>query len=180
MNMQKLFSSVKRRKILEEALFSSAPLQVSSLARKLKVSKALVSQFLQTLSSEGLAEKKGRNIKPKDNHGVKALKILLSLDKLDLKTLAKHDFVRGAGIYGSAVKGENTPDSDTDLWILVDETTAENLSQLTAELRKKNPGASPLYLTRKKLQELKGKDRMFYHSLYFGSIHAYGERIETA
>jgi len=178
MNTHKLFSTRQRRRILEAVLFAKEPPQVSSLSKRLKISKGLVSQYFGILSREGITRRKGGKIIPWESVQLKALKILLTLDSISLN-MKRYPFVLGAGLYGSAARGENTASSDIDLWILTGDVGDEDLSNMTAELKRKNPKISPLYLTRKKIKELKENEKLFYHSIYFGSISLYGERIET-
>jgi len=179
MNLNKLLSTKERRRLLETVIFSDSLPNASCLSKQLKISKGLVSQYFTILASEGIVKRSGNKISTRDNLRVKTLKILLTLDSLNIN-LSRYPFIRGAGIYGSTVKGENTANSDIDLWILTDDVKDEELSKVTAELKRKNQRISPLYLTSNKIKELKEKDKLFYHSLFFGSIYIFGERIETA
>lgn len=106
------------------------------------------------------------------------MRILLNLNRFDSTIFRKYTFVRAAGLYGSFVTGENTEESDIDVWIFIEDTSDEALAKLTSELMRKNGDVTPLYLTKEKLQLLKKEDVTFYHSLVFGSI-IYGEKIET-
>ena len=171
MNMHKLLSSKERIKILNYILYKTDSLTVNRTAKELKLSKALISQFFTTLKKEGILNYKN---KVKGNLLTKSLKIPLNLNSIDTKIFNK-PFIKAAGLYGSFIKGENTEESDIDLWILTENAEEEQLAKLTNELKGK---IKPLYLTKEKLQLLKNKDKLFYYSLVFGSITVYGGKLE--
>ena len=81
-------------------------------------------------------------------------------------------------IFGSCAKGTNREDSDIDLWIKVKKTKEAELSKLTNVLKRKSERIKPLFLTKDKIEALKKEDTVFFHSLVFGSIIIYGEKIE--
>ena len=105
---------------------------------------------------------------------VKGIKVLLNIESIDLLFLKKFNFVQGIGLYGSCAKGENTQDSDVDLWVLVSEINEEKKAALAAEIRKRIQNVKPLFLTKEKIKALKKEDELFYHALCFGSITLYG------
>jgi predicted nucleotidyltransferase len=174
MNIHKLLSSKERVKILKSILYKTGPLSVNKTAKELSLSKALISQFFTTLRKEGILNKKNEI---KSSVKTKSLKILLNLSEIDIKIFDK-PFIISAGLYGSFIKGENTDDSDIDVWILTEKAKEEQLANLTNELNKEYKNIRPLYLTRDKLSALKDKDKLFYHSLVFGSITIYGDKLE--
>lgn len=174
MNLHKLLSSKERVKVLNYILYKTDHLSVNKTAKELKLSKALISQFFATLKKEGILN--GKN-EIKDNLATKSLKILLNLNSIDTKIFNK-PFIKAAGLYGSLVKGENTEESDIDIWILTENAKEEQLAKLTSELKSKYGNLKPLYLAKEKLQALKKKDRLFYHSLVFGSITIHGDKLE--
>ena len=88
----------------------------------------------------------------------------------------KYHFIKSAGLYGSCAKGENTEDSDMDLWIRVEEVGEEKLAPLTIELNKKIKDMKILFLTDTKVEKIKKEDSLFYNALFFGSIILYGEK----
>ena len=102
---------------------------------------------------------------------------MISLHSIDAKVFNK-PFIKKAGLYGILTKGENTEESDIDVWILTGNAREEQLAKLTNELKKKYRKIKPLYLTNEKLRILKDKDRLFYHSLVFGSIIIRGDKLE--
>lgn len=175
MNTQSLLSTRERKKILEMVLFQMEPLGVSEIAGQLKLSKGLVSKHLDLLAKEGGAKRV--NGKFRVNHSaplVKGIKVLLNIEHIDLRFLKKFPFVQGIGIYGSCAKGENTQDSDVDLWVLLSEINEEKKAALAAEIRKRIQNVKPLFLTKRKLKAIKKEDELFYHALSFGSITLYG------
>ncbi|HEC87527.1 MAG TPA: winged helix-turn-helix transcriptional regulator [Thermoplasmatales archaeon] len=176
--MHQLFSTEERIKILANILYKEGEIGITEVAREVGVSKGLVSSFFRILTREKILSKRKRRFMVNDNARVKALKILFNLYKFDENLFRKFDFVRGAGLYGSFVKGENSTDSDIDMWILIDKASEEELARLSRKLKEKYGKVRPLYLTKRKLRLLKEKDEVFYHALAFGSIPIYGERIE--
>jgi len=174
MNIHKLLSSKERIKILKYILYKTEQLSVNKVANELKLSKALISQFFQTLRKEEILNKKNDVT---NNLNTRALKILLNLESFNTKILNK-SFIKAAGLYGSFVKGNNNEESDIDLWILTENAKDEQLAKLTNGLKVKYGNIKPLYLTKEKLKILKNKDRVFYHSLVFGSIIVCGDKLE--
>lgn len=174
MNINSLLSSKERIKILNYILYKTAPLSVSKTAKELNLSKALISQFFQTLKKEKIMNNKNEI---KSNLNTKALRILLNLNSFNTKIFNKQ-FIKAAGLYGSFVKGENTEESDIDLWVLTENAKEEQLAKLTNKLKEKYRNIKPLYLTKEKLQILRNKDKLFYHSLVFGSLTIHGGKLE--
>lgn len=174
MNINSLLSSKERIKILSYILYKTEPLSVNKTAKELNLSKALISQFFQTLRKKKILNNKNGII---SNLNTKALKILLNLNSFNTKILNK-PFVKAAGLYGSFIKGENSEESDIDLWVLTENAKEEQLAKLTNELQGKYRNIKPLYLTKEKLQILGNKDKLFYHSLVFGSLTIYGDKLE--
>ena len=175
MNIENVFSTQERVEILKAVLFRTGQLSVNQIASELNLSKGLVSKYLDLLVQEGLAKRQnGKFIVNESVSIVKGIKILLNLEKTDLGFLKKYSFVEAAGLYGSCVKGENTQDSDVDLWILVKETTDTKKAELAADLRRRVQKVKALFLTQTKLQSIRNNDELFYHALSFGSISLYG------
>ena len=175
MNISELFSTKERVKLLGFTIYKTRNLNINKVATELKLSKGLVSKFFDILVKEKILKRTKNNFLVQDNLNTKAIKVLLNLTSFNTKIFNKHKFVKSAGLYGSFVKGENTEESDIDLWILIEKTNEENLAKLTNELK----NIRPLYLTKEKLKALKKEDCVFYYSLIFGSITIYGEKIEA-
>jgi len=104
------------------------------------------------------------------------VKILLNVRRIDTRIFGKYPFVTAVGLYGSCARGENTEDSDVDLWVRVKDVEESKLASLTSEINKKIKNAKLLYLNDKKIEKLRKEDIMFYHSLSFGSIILYGDK----
>jgi len=179
MNISALFSTRERIKILQHCLYKNEPLSVNVVARELKLSKGLVSKFFNILVKEGVMKKINSKFIVLDCAYVRAIKIFLNLTSFKSSIFKKYAFVRSAGIYGSVVKGENTEDSDIDIWVVIERLDEEEMAKLTHELKAKYGKVKPLYLTKEKIEILKKTDPVFYHSLVFGSITIYGECIEN-
>ena len=154
-------------------------MSVKRVAKEVKLSKGLVSKYFNILARGGILRKSRGKFVVQDCIGTKATKILLNLNAFDSDFFKRYSFVKGAGLYGSFVKGTNTEDSDIDMWIVTEAAKEEGLAQLTAALKKKFGNVKPLYLTKEKTGLLKSRDNIFYHSLIFGSINVYGEGIEA-
>jgi len=173
--INELMSTEERIKILGDVLFKES-IKVSETARRLKLSKGLVSKYFDILLKGDVLKKKGFVFLVKENYKVRGLKIMFNVLGLP-QIFGKYKFVRGAGLYGSAAKGMNTIESDLDLWIKVDKTKEEELARLNSELSEKVKNVNVLILDEEKIKEIK-KDEMFYYSLFFGSVILYGENNE--
>lgn len=178
MNIEKLLSTRERVKIIKQIIYSEKEFGVNEIAKKLKLSKGLVSKYFEILAKEGVIKKRGNKFSNLTNSKVKAIRIMLNVLKINTKVFRKYKFVRSAGLYGSCAKGTNTDTSDVDLWIKVDKAKEEELAELASELRKGVENVKILILDDKKLEMLKKKDPVFYYSLHFGSIVLYGEEDE--
>jgi predicted nucleotidyltransferase len=178
MNIEKVFSTKERGKILREIIFRVDVFGVNEVAKTLGLSKGLVSKYFEILSKEDIIKRKGGKFIVLDNNTVKSLRIMLNILKINTGIFKKHSFVKAAGLYGSCVKGTNTRDSDVDLWIKIDSASDREVADLTSKLREKIENVKILILDDKKLETLMEKDTVFYHSLFFGSIVIYGQEDE--
>lgn len=176
MTLARLTSTTQRLAILNAVVFATGRLSVNALANQLRVSKGLVSRYLDLLVQEGLGRKVDGKFILMDAAPplVKGLRILLTLGRLKTGVFKKYPFVQSVGLYGSCAKGENTEASDLDLWIRIKPTREADLARLTAELRRTMSGVNVLVLSDAKLNTLKKDDPLFYHALSFGSITLYG------
>jgi len=179
MNIPYLFSTKDRMKILSHVVFKTEQFGVNQIAGELKLSKGLVSKYFEELASEGILKRKQGKLIVQEIKDTKALRILLALNALKPNAFKNYDFVKSAGVFGSTTNGTNTENSDIDLWILVNKTSETNLAKLTGELRKMAANIKPIYLTEEKINLLKKEDKLFYNSLFFGSITIYGDGIEA-
>ncbi len=175
--MSKLLSTSERERILSDVLFKQDEISVADVSRSLKVSKGFVSKFLSLLSKERILKKSKNKYVVLANIKVRLLRILFNLRLFTDFNFGKYAFVKGAGIYGSCAKGENTEDSDIDIWIKIDKTDERELAKVTGSLKKLSGRISPLYLSMEKIDVLKKDDLPFYNSIVHGSIKLYGEDI---
>ncbi len=174
--MESVFSTKERIKILKGVIFSDQPISVNVIAARLKVSKGLVSKYLDVLLRKGITKKSNGKYLIVNSSISKGAKILLNIIDIDLGIFKKFDFVESVGLYGSCAKGENTYASDVDLWIKVKDVSDEKAASLTTLMNKKIRNVKPLFLTTEKIEKMKKADELFYHSLSFGSIVLYGEK----
>ncbi|MBU2567756.1 MAG: nucleotidyltransferase domain-containing protein [Elusimicrobia bacterium] len=174
--MKNIFTTKERIKILKAVIFNTQPIRVNSIAAMIKISKGLVSKYLDVLLKEGITKKSKGKYLIVDSSITKGIRILLNITGIDTGIFKRFDFVGSAGLYGSCAKGENTADSDVDIWIKIKDVTDEKVASLTAVINKKIRNAKLLFLTTNKIEKMKKDDKLFYHSLTFGSIVLYGEK----
>jgi predicted nucleotidyltransferase len=174
--MESLFSTSQRIKILEAVIFRTGSVSVNNIASQLGLSKGLLSKYFQILLKEQILKKEKGKLVVDDNASVKAVKILLNVRRIDTRIFSKYPFVTAVGLYGSCARGENTEDSDVDLWVRVKDVKETKIASLTSEINKKIKNAKLLFLSDKKIEKLRKEDIMFYYSLSFGSIILYGDK----
>jgi predicted nucleotidyltransferase len=174
--MESLFSTSQRIKILGAVIFRTGIVSVNNIASQLGLSKGLVSKYFQILLKKQILRKEKGKLVVADNASVKAVKILLNVKRIDTRIFGKYPFVTAVGLYGSCARGENTEDSDVDLWVRVKDVEESRIAPLTSEINKKIKNAKLLFLNDKKIEKLRKEDIMFYHSLSFGSIILYGDK----
>lgn len=176
MNMNEIFSTRERVYILENIIYSTKEASVNTLARRLNLSKGLISKYFEILIKEDILEKFNSKFRVKDSAIVKGIKIMLNIKKIDNRLLRKYKFIEAAGLYGSCAKGENFEDSDVDLWIKIKNAMEQEIVHLSSVIHKKIKNSKVLYLTDEKLTQLKKENPAFYYSLNFGSILIYGRK----
>ncbi len=173
--MHKIFSTPERLKIIKYVIFKESPLSVNAVADDLNLSKGLVSKYLELLLQEKITSRSKGKYLIADSAITKAIKIFLNISGIDVELFKKFKFVKSVGLYGSCAKGENTENSDIDIWLLVDDVEDGKVASLSSGISKKIKNAQSIFLTEKKLEKIKKDDELFYHSLSFGSIIIYGE-----
>lgn len=174
--MEKVFSTKERIRILKEVIFSTDRISVNKVADRLKLSKGLVSKYFDILVKEDMLNKGKKGVFVKDSSMVRAVKILLNIQGINTKIFKKFPFVKSVGLYGSCANGENTEESDIDIWIRITRASEEEQAALTSKFKKKVEKAKIIFLTDSKVEKLKKEDELFYHALAFGSIILYGEK----
>jgi len=178
MNITEMFSTRERERILRAIIFQTSPLSVGHLARSLKVSKGLVSQYLNILRKNGVLKKAKNRFLVQDNTKTTSIRLLFNIGDFDAGIFGRYGFVKRAGVYGSCAKGANTETSDIDVWILVEGASERGLAELTRKLKAMDERIKPLYLTQDRIGALKKEDLTFYYSIYFGSIDIFGDKNE--
>lgn len=183
-----LLSTEKRKKTLDYVLLNHSTIKnysVRMVARELKLNGSFVSRFFSKLIKIRIMSEKFE-VKTK-NPLTRALKILLNTEKVQKSNIvetAKKVFGKnflGIGLYGSWANGTNTQLSDMDLWIKLRkyesmEKTVEFLSLLKKKISVE-VNLEVLYPER--IEELKAKDKVFYHALLFSSIVLEGDGLES-
>jgi predicted nucleotidyltransferase len=174
--MEAIFSTKERLKILEAIIYRNTLISVNLVASQLKLSKGLVSKYCDILVREGVLKRTDEKFSVSESSLVRAIRIMFNLKSIPVSLFRKYPFVKSAGLYGSCARGENTEDSDVDLWIMVDKTAEEKLAAMTSELDRKVKKIRPLILTVDKIEKMYKEDETFYHSLAFGSLILYGDK----
>ncbi len=153
---------------------------VEETATLLGRSKGFVSQFFSLLEEEGILKKTGRRYRVLKSPKVRAIKILLNIARIT-EVLEKHrkDWMVSVGIYGSFAKGENTEDSDLDIWIAVDEYPEEReIARVEREFSEEiGKQTHLLILTKERIDRLRKEDPVFYCEL-INSFVIWGEGLE--
>lgn len=170
-----IFSTPERVKLLEGVAFMGGPISVNALARSLNLSKGFVSTYLHLLENEAVLKRVDKKLTINENSLLlKMIKLFLTIMKIDVKLFERFPFVQAAGLYGSCAKGENTENSDVDIWVKVGDSSSAQQASVSSELLKMIKNVNILFLSKKKLKILQKEDKLFYDSLYFGSISLYG------
>jgi len=174
--MEDIFSTKQRIKLLKAIILKTDNISVNNIASQQKLSKGLVSKYFDILLRKNILKKINGKFIIVESPLVKAIKICLTINSINTKLFNKYPFVKGVGLYGSGAKGENTAESDVDLWIRIENTGESQLAHLTSELNKRISDVKILFLTEKKIKKLKEDDALFYNALVFGSIVLLGDR----
>ena len=180
MNIQPLFSTPERERIMEHLLeHPSEEISMNALARKLRVSPGLVHKHVSLLRKNGLV--RGRKLL--DTPLVRALRVVDNLRRVEEAALPnilrKHlAAAKGFGMYGSWSNGSNSETADLDIWVKLEKEPKD--SELAA-LRKRLEGAlgvsvDVLIATPDRLEHLRAKSESLYYSLY-NSILLWGEPL---
>jgi len=177
MNLVSLFRTRERLRILEHVM-SREGLRVTDIAKKLNVSKGLVSKYMRTLRDNGIVKRSdGAAYSPNDSYAARQVRKIINLSKVNLRRIDRK-MIDGIGIYGSWARGTNTIESDADIWVKAEEyPPQEYLAKLSAQLRRIfGCEIRLLVLTPAKTQELV-KDDVFFSALTRDSVLLWGEDI---
>lgn len=178
--MQTFFSTPKREKLLKFILADpDKELRVREISRKLQLNPGFVSIFLQLLKKNKMIMNNKINLSsPK----IRAMKILFNVELLHkiIPIIRKGiKGVSGVGVYGAYAHGENTVDSDVDIWIKANKLPSDlSLARTKEKLQGILNLETDLYLaTPSKLQRLIMEDAIFYSSL-LNSFLLWGEPLD--
>lgn len=150
------------------------------IAQKLKFSKASASGILKLLSDKGIIFKKIKGhmkfyqINPK-NPELKSFRINLALEKVKSFLPKLEKFSKKIILFGSASRGEQTFDSDIDLFILTD-----NKNKIQAALKKMNKRLPVKSIVKNpgEWSEMEIKKPEFYQEIKSGiTLYEYVPRI---
>jgi predicted DNA-binding transcriptional regulator len=82
MKLNVLFSSKDRIRILEGIVFRESVFGVSEISRELKLSKGLISKYLNSLTREGLLKKSNGKFAVDNNANTRTVRILLNINSI--------------------------------------------------------------------------------------------------
>lgn len=175
-NLTRLFTE-KRIRVLK-LITEHEGLHIRDIAEKTGTTPAAVHNAIKLFKETGIAsEKKVKNRKTvsinRNSTIFKKIKSLLNIFELQNKKafgeLQKYGKV---GIYGSFARGDDTPESDIDMWLYSNnKINAIKLKDITRDLER-NLGKEVrlLILDDDKIRRLKEKDPEFYFRLKLTSI----------
>ncbi len=178
--MKTLLSSEGRKKLLRLIFGNPAErVGVRAAARECGLSPASVSLFMKALGEEGILRE---GMPDFENPEVRALKILFNAERLHpaFKYLERNFGVKGMGMYGSWTHGTNVEGEELDAWVLMAKVPEEGEARrLGVELAAiaDVPAANVVFLTRERVEEIRGKKSMLYSAL-FNSFRIGGEGID--
>ncbi len=180
--LEQLLSTRERLKILRYVLnHPSKAHRVREVADALSVSVGSVSAYLAVLKKAGLLSRKANEFRVRvDAPLVRAAKILLNVDALEVGPAHRLPGCRGVGVYGSWGNGSNSETSDIDLWITVDAMPeTETVAQASKKLKERmHREVHLLVLDPTRKDALIRDDPAFYSSLFYGSIVLHGRAIQ--
>jgi predicted nucleotidyltransferase len=176
--LTELFKTKERVRIISYIIYQKN-FTVNQVSNETGVTKGLVSRYLKYVHGTGLLTKSRQLYQLEDCAHTRALKLLLSLNKINIKSL-DIDWTTGIGIFGSWAQGTNTYESDLDLWIKVDTYPTEyQLARLQRDISAMvGAEVNMLVLTPEKMKSIKKADQPFYNSLLRTSIVLKGGSIE--
>lgn len=176
--LTELFKTKERVRIISYILYQKS-FTVNQVSNETGITKGLVSRYLKYVHGVGLFAKTKNTYQPIDCAHTRAIKLLLNLNKINIKSLYI-DWTTGIGIFGSWAQGTNTYESDLDIWVKVDAYPAEyQLARLQRDISAMaGVEVNMLVLTPEKMKSIKMADQPFYNSLLRTSIVLKGGSIE--
>jgi len=160
--------------------FPAKEFYAQEIAQKLKFSKASASGLLKRLSAKEVISKKAKGhmkfyqINQK-SPGIKKFRINLALEKINPLLPKLKKFSQKIILFGSASRGEQTADSDIDLFVLTD-----NKDEARAVLKKINKKLSvkAVIKTPGEWSEMEIKEPEFHRAILSGiTLYEYVPRI---
>lgn len=176
--LTELFKTKERVRIISYIMYQKN-FTVNQVSNKTGVTKGLVSRYLKYVHGAGLFTKIKNSYQPIDCAHTRAIKLLLNLNKINIKS-PDLDWATGIGIFGSWAQGTNTYESDLDIWVKVDAYPAEyQMARLQRDIGAMvGVEVNMLVLTPEKIKSIKMADQPFYNSLLRTSIVLKGGSIE--
>jgi predicted nucleotidyltransferase len=147
---------------------------VREISRNLSISLGSASQSLRTLEESGLVSKehKGRLVIYRANMGnflLREFKILLTLLEIDPFILRLKEVSTRIILFGSCAAGEDTIDSDIDIFIESDNKRV--IAQLHDSYQEKiSRKIFPIILDASEFRNLEAKDRSLYERINMGKV----------
>lgn len=181
MNIQNIITkqNIVIFKLLDEKNYS-----IRELAEAAKCSPGRVHSAVKILLKFGIVKTKRKKnkvliIANRKNPIYKRVKSLLNIFELTTNRASKKLQKTGVvGIYGSFARGEDTKESDIDLWIFTDKKEI-GIRQLIRELENKfRKQINVLMLNKNKLERIRNKDKEFYTRLKLTSTQLNGDIFE--
>lgn len=168
--LTELFKTKERIRIISHIMYQKS-FTVNHVSSETGITKGLVSRYLKYLFGLGFLAKTKNIYQPIDCAHTRAIKLLLNLNKISMKSLDT-DWTTGIGIFGSWAQGANTYESDLDIWIKVDAYPAEyQMARLQRDISAMaGVEVNMLILTPEKMKSIKMTDQPFYNSLLRTSI----------
>jgi len=179
MNMNELYSTPERERILRYLLYGQREKTMREVAKETNVSPAQVHKYLGILEKAGIA-KGGKLLEVPLVHSLRLTQNLKRLKKANLTGLIRKKIpgVVGLGVFGSWANGTNMEGSDVDIWVKVEKEPEMLLStQTRKELENKlGTGVDLIWLDEGRTKGHMEKNPPFYFSIYY-SIVLWGKRI---
>lgn len=178
--IHRIASTENRERILEYILERNE-FGVEEVSDALGISKGLVSLYLKDLLELSLLEKRGRKFFLKPGTELRETKRFLNFWTLRDKILSlREEWVLALGVYGSFARGENRPESDLDVWILVEKNEPLRVMEFKEKLETVTGREVDLIvLTREKLSRLKEENPYLYWSIKLSSLVLWGDLSEV-
>ena len=172
MNMNELYSTPERERILKYLLYNQGEKTMRDLAKETNVSPAGVHKYLGILEKAGVA-KGSKLFEVPQVHSLRLTHNLEKLKNANLTGLIKKKIpgVSGIGVFGSWA-------NDIDVWVKVEkEPGMLKSTQIRKELENKlGSGVDLIWLDEARMRGHMEKNPPFYFSIYY-SIVLWGKRI---